>query len=348
MSSTLEQPTTTTGELTHPGPSPASVLIDRLPESWKLSQATAGLSALLALYFLFVNYQPVTHLEVWDHLAFGRLIATNRALPQTEPFLPLMRGIPTADTSWLGQTVAYLAYNRWGAAALQFLNGLGVAGCFVALAWFGCRQLRSAPWTLAGMAMLFILDWYQFTILRPQTAGLFCFVLLVTASTARRVQFRDWLLVPALFALWANLHGSFLAGLAWLACLSVGRAIDLWRRTGHVMAFRNDAPFRRLVMLTELAAVATLLNPFGTGIYRQLLEYFQNSNLRSLLEWDPLQIRTGPGSAAAVAALALAVVYRLTPRRISSSEILAHLAFGGRPGLQLHGVGRLSAVGWPS
>ena len=177
--------------------------------------------------------------------------------------------------------------------------------------------------------MLFVLDWYQFNILRPQTAGLLCFVLLVTGSTARRLQVRDWVLVPGLFALWANLHGSFLAGLAWMACLTLGRAIDLWRRTGRLAAFRNDAPFRRLVMLTELATVATLINPFGTGLYSQLFSYFQNSNLRDLIEWDPLQVRSVPGAVTAVAALALVIVYRLTPKRVPSSEVLAHLLFGG-------------------
>lgn len=327
MSSTLEQTSTVPAELAHAGPSPAAVLIDRLPDSWKFSPATAGLTVLLGLFFLFLNYQPLAHVEVWDHLAFGREIATNRALPNTEPFLPLLRGVSLAETTWLADAGAYLAYRQWGTASLQFLNGLLIVGCFVVIAQYGNR-LRNVRWTLTGMGMFLLLNWFQFPILRPQTAGLFCFVLLVMGSTARRLQTRDWLMVPVLFAVWANVHGSFLAGLAWLACLTVGRGIDVWRRTGRFQAFLQDAWFRRLFMLTELAAVATLVTPFGASLYSQLFNYFNNTNLRDLIEWEALQIRTVPGAMTAVAVVTLGVIYRLTPRRISSAELLAHLVFG--------------------
>jgi hypothetical protein len=329
MSSTLEQPDTLVETSPHFGPSPASVLIDRLPESWKWPKVVAGFACLLGLHFLTMSHRSLHHAEVWEQLSYGRQIVEHRALPQTDPFLFLQQGMTVTDNNWLGQVSAYLMHRTWGVSALQFLQAVCVTGSLLALTLFGYRRTRSVAWTVAGLGLFYLLDWFQFGILRPQLAGLFLFVLLVTGSTPRKLTTKDWLLVPLLFAVWANVHASFLAGLAWMVCLTLGRAIDLWRRSGQFTAFFHDRSFRRLVMLTELAAIATLVNPYGIGIYGHLQNYFQNSNLRDLVEWDPLQIRSIPGAVTALTVLALMVVYRRSPRKVSSAEVLAHLVFGG-------------------
>jgi len=44
------------------------------------------------------------------------LIWQTGALPTTEPFMPLARGIPLVDTAWLTQVAGYLVIARWGPA----------------------------------------------------------------------------------------------------------------------------------------------------------------------------------------------------------------------------------------
>jgi hypothetical protein len=90
----------------------------------------------------------------------------------------------------------------------------------------------------------------------------------------------------------------------------------------------RDAGTRRLFVLLELAAVAVLLNPYGLGIYAEVLNFSSNPNLQDLVEWDPLTIRAPFGQAAAVIAVLLCIVYRLTPRRVRAGEVLLLLGFG--------------------
>ena len=85
---------------------------------------------------------------------------------------------------------------------------------------------------------------------------------------------------------------------------------------------------RRYFLLTELAAVAALLNPYGLRLYAEVLTFSENPNLRSLVEWDPLNFRTVQGQLSAATALALGIVYRLSPRRVSAGEVLALVALG--------------------
>jgi hypothetical protein len=139
---------------------------------------------------------------------------------------------------------------------------------------------------------------------------------------------KTWYIVPVMFALWANMHGSFIVGIGLLGCFAIGRGVDLIRRTGKLRSLFHDNKLRRLVLLTELAAVAALLNPYGLTLYSEVLSFGSNPNLQSLVEWQDLSLRLAQGQAAAVAALILFIVYRVSPRRVSTAELLTLTVFG--------------------
>jgi hypothetical protein len=146
--------------------------------------------------------------------------------------------------------------------------------------------------------------------------------------SARRWRAVYWGAIPLTIALWANLHGSFVMGLGLIVCACLGRTIDVWRRTRRLYAPLRDTPVRRLFLLAELAAIAALLNPYGLRLYTEVLTFSENPNLRSLIEWDPLNFRTMQGQLCAATALALAIVYRLSPRRVNAAEVLALVVLG--------------------
>jgi hypothetical protein len=117
-------------------------------------------------------------------------------------------------------------------------------------------------------------------------------------------------------------------GLLLIACFAAGRGIDVFLRTGRFRAIWKDRSFRRFLLLIELCAAATLLNPYGLGVYTEVFQVARNRNVRDLIEWDPLTLRMIQGRIAAVAVLLLVAVYRWSPRRITASEVLALSVFG--------------------
>ena len=123
-----------------------------------------------------------------------------------------------------------------------------------------------------------------------------------------------WLFVPLLFVLWTNLHGSFYVGLALVAAMAAGRGFDIFRRRPHFRMVLRDGKFRSLCALFLLAGTAVLLNPYGWRIFPDVWLTAANPNLTDLVEWRPLDVQMHQGQAAAVVGLALAIVYRLTPR----------------------------------
>jgi hypothetical protein len=242
--------------------------------------------------------------------------------------MPLARNVPLVDTAWLTQAAGYTAYTLGGPPALQFLHALAIAVCCGFLAHGVFLRTNSALWALAGLALFVALNWYQFQIVRPQMAGLVCCAALLTMITGRRWHAFYWLAIPVMLALWANLHGSFIIGLAYLACAVVGRAVDVWRRTHSLAAPLRDSRVRRLFLVMVLAALAVLLNPYGVRLYSEVLSFSRSPNLRALLEWQMLDLGSTQGRIAAGVAFGLIIALLLSPRRVAAGELLALLGLG--------------------
>ena len=320
----------------------ASVLEDRMPAWFRITKTEALLAVLLLAAFVFLSFRPLWHTDVWGHLAYGRVIWQSglNVLWGSEPLMPLAKGVPFVDTAWLSQIIGYLSYQACGVTALQFLYASSITLCLGLLAWRFYHRTGDALVTVLGLAAFAGVAWQQMFVnspdfynpaamIRPQLAGWLCFIALFVCLTSRRWWKGYWFLIPALFAVWVNLHGSFLMGLVMLGCFTLGRAVDIERRTNRIGAVLKDPVAGRYFLLLELSAAAVLLNPYGLQIYSAVLKISANPNMRALVEWDPLTLRMNQGIAAAFAALVLMFLYRWSPRRVKSSEVLLLAVFGG-------------------
>jgi hypothetical protein len=164
-----------------------------------------------------------------------------------------------------------------------WLLSAGVASLAVVCVAARCR-LSGAGWLWTGLLCAeagaaiepFLED-------RPQVVSyLLVALLLLVLSAARRRRGLLWLLVP-MFAFWANVHGSFLLGLTVLGL----EVLQSWvpPRLGRLS---TDPLSRRTSGLTLLGcAAATLVNPFGPGVYQAALGVTFNSTIRRFIsEWQ--------------------------------------------------------------
>lgn len=315
-------------------PSSPSVLADAAPPVeratpiWHVSRVTVLFVVILGLLFLFLNLRRLPLTDLWIHLAQGRAIVASEALPATEPLLPLAAGVPIVDTAWLTEVLGYRAIKQWGFASMQFGGALAITLMCALVLYRAYQRSRSLDVSLAGMVLFVWGCWSPLGIVRSQLVGLLCFVVLLTIVTSRQRRAWQWCAVPLLFALWANLDGSFPAGLALLASLAVGRMFDVLIRDGRACAVWRDSRVRRNVLMTELAVAATLLNPYGLRIYGEALSLANHPNAVGLMEWEPLNLQKMAGLVAALIAAQLMMLYRFSPRRVSSVEVLWLFGFG--------------------
>lgn len=305
-----------------------SVLEDRMPEWAKWSRATSAIVGALGVLFCVWSFRTIAHTDVWGHLSYARWLWQHGTFPATEPLMALAVGVPFMDTAWLSQLIGFGMYSGFGVVGLQFLYAAAVTTAVGILAFAVFHRTNSVTAALLGVGAFLWVDYQQFLIVRPQLVGVICFVSVLVLATSVQWDRRHWLLIPAVFALWANCHGSFPVGLLLLGTLWFGRVVDVYRRTGRIRMVLADRPMRRLLLVTELAAAAVLLNPYGIGLYGEVLNVAGNPNLRDLVEWDALTLRMSQGQAAAVVAFVLVCLYRTTPRRIGTAEVLLLTGLG--------------------
>jgi hypothetical protein len=143
-------------------------------------------------------------------------------------------------------------------------------------------------------------------------------------TLARRRRWWLWT-VPVLFVAWANLHGSFLLGLAILLLEVAAAAIRVGRGRVSVPAPLPRGP----IVATFLASgVATLINPFGVGIYSSALGVTFNKDVRRLIgEWQSPNFHDPATLAVVVLPVAVTVGYLAFSRRDVPAVELALAAF---------------------
>ena len=314
---------------TEDGKPNVALLQDRTPDTVKASTRVTLLVGVLGVLFILLNYTPLWHTDLWGHLAYGRVIQESGRLPQTEPLMPLASGVRFIDTAWLSQLGGYLVIDQFGVDGIQFLYAVAVltAASLITFAVY----LRTAQVWISLMTLFLLLwaEYQQIIVVRPQLAGLACFTAVFVMATSTRWKTIYTWAIPAIFTVWANLHGSFVIGIVALGALTVGRAIDVLLRTRSLKMMLAESRTRQLFFATELAAIAALLNPYGIGIYGAVFAISGHPNLESLIEWDPLTLRMKQGQAAAFLTMLLMFVYRMTPRKITAGELLLLFGLGG-------------------
>ena len=307
----------------------ASALEDKMPEWFRSPWPFLLFTAVCGVcFFWYNNAMTIYHTDIWSHITYGELIYNAKAIPATEPLMPLSAGMRFVDTAWLSQVLTYKLFAWQGVAGLKFFHGFCVTLTVGLLIGLMYRRTKNVPMILIGLLFFFWVERIQFQIVRPQLTGLVCFTVLFLLLASRRWTGWHFAATTVLFACWANLHGSFVVGLALIAACCAGSWVDVLRRTDKISAAFSGTKFRRFLALAELAFIGTLLNPYGLAIYGDVLTFSNNLNLADILDWEALTIRSAQGQAMAFVALMLLLVYRMTPRRISCAELFQLVGLG--------------------
>jgi hypothetical protein len=317
------------------------MLSPRLALRWSHVLLVLGMATL----FIYFNYTPLYHTDVWGHVHWGQKILEMGQLPTEDPFMPLAAGVREIDTAWLSQVAFALTERAGGDEALSNLYA------FVLIATYGIYlrvfYLQSGRLSLAvlGMVGVFLSVLTRNAIIRPEIFGGLCFALLlwmlvyrepwrssaavVRVANASRTEQWHWLGIFLLFAVWVNLHGSFAAGLVVLLALSLGTCVEAAWRAKSVWAVFTNRPARHSILQCELALVATLCNPYGFDLLLATLHFGSNPNLNEILEWYPLRFIDLEGILVSATLLLVMFCLRQSKRRIHLAEGLIFLSLIG-------------------
>ena len=261
------------------------------------------------------------------HLATGKWIAQHGAVPKVDPFLASTVARPWVSDQWLAD---YLFNQLFQLGSWPLLYAVLTAVYLVTYFLFlhgGLKHLGTgALAATAGTLVAFKAGQIHF-ILRPVLFSFLffaaVFVWVLAAERSREPPARvAWLILPAAFMLWANLHPGFVLGLFLMGALAVSVFL---RRVCEISIW---GPY---VGLALVCGLATVINPQFFELHRSILALQQSSYFMQLHEeWRPIQPGTPEGDLfiAALILVALGAVFGKGERRAGGDfPLLMFLAF---------------------
>jgi hypothetical protein len=225
--------------------------------------------------------QPIDDPDFWWLLRAGRYMVETRSFPTTDPFSGTAQGAEWLNHAWGFELLVYAVYASAGTTGVILLQGLAASATFGVLYALLRREGVGRGWALALLS-LGALATHGFWSPRPQLVTyliLAVFVRIIADYQAGRANRLWWL--PILTALWANLHGGFLAGPALLALCAAGELLG-WGLGDDAGRGGGVARARVLGLWCAASVAASLVNPFH---YRALIFPFQVLGERTSQAW---------------------------------------------------------------
>jgi len=237
------------------------------------------LRAALWCVLLAAVTRTSTDPDLWGNVRFGLDILRDGAIPHTDAY-SFTTDRTWVNHEWLSEVLIGHAFRAGGDVGLILLKLVAV-GVIVLLLWLTLRRERiySAIVRDTAVAATIVLTFDQTRYVRPQLFSLVAFTILLTCLTRARRGGQHWLLLlPPLFAVWANLHGGWLVG---------GGILALWTAATALVGSRQHAVWCTVIGGASLAA--TLLNPYGLQLLT-LLRDTVGLERADIVEWQPVYV----------------------------------------------------------
>ena len=298
----------------------------------------ALIGALIALVgALALCLDRVHNGDFYLSLVSGRLVAQHGFVDHY-PFATIAKGGTWFNQQWLSELAFFRISQALGPTGLTLVYAFLITAPLALLLWL----CRSKGWHMLVAVAAFYFPGLL-AVIHPRAAGftVVIFSLLVALLAVvwrgrgaqgpeRRPPLWVGLAIVGLFALWANLHGGFIAGLLLLGLATVGFVIDHWR------GIPGNLPLSRIAALGLVGVLAafavTVSTPLGAAIWSYLLSFQNQAISLASTEWQ-----SAFGDPLAVLYLSLAAVFAAwmwvgspRPRRATTLLVTAgFLVFAG-------------------
>jgi len=229
-------------------------------------------------------------------LALGREIYNHGAIPRTDPFSYTFAGEEALGKKfvlyqWLSELVFYLATLPGGLVTLLMLAGVCIVTAFLSLP-LSIAIRRESPFMPAFAAVLLgMLSASFHTLVRPE---IFSFVFLsVYLQVIHHVRacfvsgdktlFPVVLVLAPVMVLWSNMHTGFITGASVLLACLLGSiiALSFLKRLAVPLVTSLGVAFFGI-------AVASLINPYGIGLWQYIPSLFFCKTNKIIVELAPL------------------------------------------------------------
>lgn len=312
---------------------------------WLLLKPKIAYSILLALLsagLLFACYKLPFDPDLFWHIRAGKDIARIGV-----PFVDwYSHTFPTFF--WINHEYAQDVFMGWihgafGFAGISIVYTLITTVTLSVGVWFSMN--RRLPWTwslVSGIAIA--LACRGFLGARPQ---MFTYALLLVLIGLIRRALKDtkrqtlWFsLIPLTFAVWANLHASFVAGfIVLLIVITTESTKTLFNKIWQLGPVASTKTIGRLVTAFIASVFATFLNPYGYNIWLEPYRTLSDNDLHhNIVEWFGAEAYTPSGWILFGLMIVFAALIVVRQKRMNLTDGALAIAFFGSATLAVRNI----------
>lgn len=293
----------------------------------------AALIALMAgVTFAFAR-NCVSDPDIWFHLHNADYFLSNLKVPHAVTYSYTVIGHLWINPEYLAEVPYYLAWRALGLAGIEAISLLLLEGIFFGLLYFCWLRSRNIKASVVATLLAVFLSTVSFGPRTILFGYAYLVLLLIILDRFRTSDSRSIWLLPPLFCLWINTHGSWSLGmLVFAIVIAAGLVRGTW---GKIEADRwSPSQVRKLLLVFAASAGALFVNPYGYRLvlYPLDLAIRQNVAVSHVAEWVSVDFQNARGKVALILIVVLLLAALLTNHRWQLHE-LALALFGLYSGL---------------
>jgi hypothetical protein len=278
---------------------------------------------LLVVTLVFVlSRKGISDPDIWWHLHNADYLVHHHSLPRADMYSFTVPGHPWINHEWLAELPYYFGWRVLGLGGINAVMFAILTLIFLGVLHLCYQETGHYKASIVATCFAVLLGSISFG---PRTI-LFGYadlvLLLMILQRFRRKGAAPLWLVPPLFCLWVNTHGSWFIGMMiFSAVIGAGLFRGEW---GFIAAEPWTSSQRNRLLLTWSASLAALfVNPFGARLvfYPLDLAFRQKLNIEHVAEWVSVNFHDLRGKIVMVLLMTLLVSALLRARRWTLAEL---------------------------
>ena len=242
-------------------------------------------TARVTTVVIFAN-RSIADPDIWWHLRNAEELLRSGRFVRADAYSYTVHGAAWINHEWLGELPYYFGWRCFGLQGLYLVMALALATIFLLL--YLLSNLRAHDYKAAALAcgMAIPLATVSFGPRMLLFGWIFLLVELLVLELCDSRPRLLWLL-PPLFVLWVNTHGSWLIGFALLVAFAAAGCCTV--RAGRIeSARRSVTELKQLAAVIACCAAAIFVNPYGWRLvfYPLDLAFRQKLNVSHVEEWQ--------------------------------------------------------------
>jgi len=268
-----------------------------------LRKAATSFFAVLAMtlvgvqFVLTVARPDFDDPDIWWHMRNAQYLVEQHHFVRQDMYSFTAAGRSWVNSEWLAEIPYYLAYRGFGLSGVKAMTWVLSSTLTLLLLYLCYQESRNFKASVVACLMASLLAVASYGPRTILFGYVFLVLLLITLQRFRARGDAPLWIVPPLFCVWANTHGSWALGLIlFFLVAAAGLVGGTWGRIESTRWSRSQ--ILKLAVTGAATVAAVFLNPYGWRLvnYPFDLAFHQTLNVSHVIEWASVNFQDTRGT----------------------------------------------------